>query len=151
MERFSPFLWTSLLILWIYVALGFCIPGALALLPRCESKDGELNEIRTLGRLAQGSLSIVDYEFRPDGGEMVLESKSLGLSSICVKTQLRDDILVISSVRVSRQTYEKTLNDHPEILAEAEKVLQLGRDKFAKAKKKLEQKSKPKHQPARLG
>lgn len=150
MGRFSPWLYSLLVVLWIYVALGFCIPGALALWPRHEFKDGELVKIRTLGSFSHGSLSIIDYELQPKG-ESVNEERFFGLSNISVATeQQKDGTLVMVSVGINNRSYEKTLCNHPEVLAEAKKILQLGRDSFAKAKKKLEQKSKPR-QPARLG
>lgn len=149
MNRLSSWLGISLLILWIYGFLAFVIPGLLALSPRLEFNDGELVKIRTSGRFSYGSLSIIDYKLKPDG-ESVDESVIL-LSNISIKTKRqKDGILVIESVEINTRFYEKTLRDHPEILAEAEKVLQLGRDNFAKAKKKLEQKSK-RNQPAHLG
>jgi len=149
MNRLSSWLGISLLILWIYGFLAFVIPGLLALSPRLEFNDGELVKIRTSGRFSYGSLSIIDYKLKPDG-ESVDESVIL-LSNISIKTKKQEDgTLIIESVEINTRFYEKTLRDHPEILAEAEKVLQLGRDNFAKAKKKLEQKSK-RNQPAHLG
>jgi len=151
MNRLSSWLGISLLILWIYGFLAFVIPGLLALSPRLEFNDGELVKIRTSGRFSYGSLSIIDYKLFSDGGELVRESRLLGFSETSVATKKQEDgTLIIESVEMNTRFYEKTLRDHPEILAEAEKVLQLGRDNFAKAKKKLEQKSK-RNQPAHLG
>ena len=152
MGRFFPWLWVLLIILWIYVALTFAMPGAMALLPRYQFEDGELKTIRTSGRFSYSSLSIsvIDYSIRPGGGEFAYEQS--GFSNVCVTTKKqKDGTLVISSAGVGNQLYEKTLNDHPEVLAEAKRVLRLGRDKFAKAKKKLEEQKLKRNQSDRLG
>ena len=71
---------------------------------------------------------------------------------MAVLTERQEDgTLVIAWVRKGDRLYKKTLRDHPEILAEAEKVLQLGRDSFAKAKKKLEEQKSKSNQSDRLG
>ncbi len=151
MERPSHLL-PLLILLWIYVFLGFCIPGALALWPRLEFNDGELVKIRTSGSFSHGFLSTIDYTLGRNGTEVVYESRFLGLSDISVVTkEQKDGTFVIGSVEMGSQFYIKTLRDHPEILAEAEKVLQLGRDKFAKAKKKLEEQKLKPDQSDRLG
>ena len=150
LERLAPGLLIALCI-YGYFAVG--LPYSIALLSSNSFEDKRLTEVQSLGRFTYGQFSAVKYELQGDN-ESVSEASFMGLifgKNLIIRTTRQESgVYTIKWVMFGSQSYEKTLRDHPEVLAEAEKVLQLGRDNFAKAKKKLEQKSKP-NQSDRLG
>ncbi len=142
-----------LIALCIYGFFAVGIPYFITLTSPNDFEGKQLIGVQSFGRFTYGQFSTIHYRLW-ENGETVSEMNSMSFflsKNIVVRTERqKGGVYTIKWIIIGDQTYEKTLCDHPEILAEAERVLQLGRDNFAKAEKKLEQKSK-RNQPARLG
>lgn len=137
----------------IYCFLAFGLPYLVT--PRSgEIVDDQITRVTSLGRFKYGVMGEVHYELWSSGSELVYEINPaqfiLCKGSILVWTERENGIFIIRRVLVGNRSYEKTLRDHPEVLTEAEEILKIGRDGFAKAKKKLEHKFN-RNQPGRLG
>lgn len=107
-------------------------------------ENGELIGIESLGRLRHDWFSTISYELMFDKDmELVFEFGALdflfGKSTvITTRKQKQTNTYTIEQVQIGNQSYDKkSLDNFPKILAEAEMVLQLGRDKFAQAQQKL--------------
>ena len=151
MKRFA---FRLLIALCIYGFFAVGIPCFMVLTSPNSFENKQLIEVQSFGRFTYGQFGTVNYQLL-ENGETVSEMNSMSLflsKNMTIKTERqKSGVYTIKWVMFGSQSYEKTLRDHPEILAEAEKVLQLGRDKFAKAKKKLEEQKSKSNQSDRLG
>ncbi len=154
MGRSKRFALELLIALCLYGYLAVGLSYFIARTSSYSFEDEKLTTVKSLGRFACGQFSIIKYEFGRNE-ETVTEMNFMCLilgKDVAVRTERQEDgTLVIVWARKGDRLYKKTLRDHPEVLAEAEKVLQLGRDKFAEAKKKLEEQKSKSNQSDRLG
>lgn len=153
--RLKDFSLALLIALCIYGYFAFGLPYFIVLISSSSFKDERLTKIESLGKFTYGQYTIIKYEFRETmDDETVYEISFMNFifgKNMTVQTERqKSGTYTIKWVWVGNRFYEKTLRDHPEILAEAEKILQLGRDSFAKAKKKLEEQKLKRNQRSLL-
>ncbi len=142
MKHLKGFVFVLLIALCMYGYCAIGLPYFIVLTSPNGFEDERLTEVQSLGRFAYGQYTVVSYKLWGNG-ESVIETNLTGIllgkgTTITVRTgRTESGIHFIEWVLVGNRIYKKTLLGQPEILAEAEKVLQLGRDSFAKEKKKL--------------
>ena len=116
-------------LVWLFINAGV---GFLSLLfDKNSCEDGVLKEVKFIAGFRRGMLHSIYYTPSFIDGEFVVSS-AFPTHHIIVSTEKqKDGTFKIKFVKTGNRTYEKTLREHPEILKQAEEILELGRKKFA--------------------